>query len=239
MKQSKLSIVILAAGKGTRLGGNVPKPLTVLPDGSTIMGRQTEALQNAFGDKANIHLVVGYKAEAIVENFPTFTPIYADKYDITNTSKSLLTAFASVNPNQGVLWLNGDVVFDLDLMYYIDNRISQGGSFVTVDTKKVQEEEVKYITNKNGYITSLSKTVPIHVAEGEAIGINYVSSEDFQDLKYELLKAPNDAYFEMGIENSIRNNGSKFKAFDISQLGVSAVEVDFSVDLDQAKAIFF
>lgn len=239
MKQSKLSIVILAAGKGTRLGGNVPKPLTVLPDGSTIMGRQTESLRSAFGDKANIHLVVGYKAETIVENFPNFKTIYADKYDMTNTSKSLLTAFGSVNPNQGVLWLNGDVVFDLDLMYYIANRISQGGSFVTVDTKKVDEEEVKYTTDKNGYITDLSKTVPVHIAEGEAIGINYVSPEDFQNLKYELLKVPNDAYFEMGIENSIKNNTSKFKAFDISQLGVSAVEVDFSADLEQAKSVFF
>jgi choline kinase len=53
-------IVILAAGMGSRLGRSLPKPLTGLADGRTIMGQQFDNIHNAFGKKANVSIVVGY-----------------------------------------------------------------------------------------------------------------------------------------------------------------------------------
>jgi len=70
-----------------------------------------------------------------------------------------------------VLWLNGDVVFDGDLINLLKPYIEKQSSFVAVNTSKVAEEEVKY-TLKNGFVDELSKTVKNGL--GEAVGINFI-----------------------------------------------------------------
>ena len=111
-------VVILAAGMGTRLARPLPKPLTELRDGRSIMKQQLDNLKSAFGDTYRVLIVVGYKLEAIIERFPEATFVYNEYYDQTNTSKSLLKALRAA-PDGGVLWLNGDVVFDGGLLVEI------------------------------------------------------------------------------------------------------------------------
>ncbi len=103
-------IVILAAGMGSRLGRSLPKPLTELSDGRTIMQQQFDNIRAAFGSSARVTIVVGYKSEYIVEAFPEANFVYNESYDSTNTSKSLLRALKATGKG-GVLWMNGDVVF--------------------------------------------------------------------------------------------------------------------------------
>src|SRR5919107_528735 len=64
-------VVILAAGLGSRLGKPLPKPLTPLRDGSTILSRQVEAVRSVLGRDVPIHVVVGYLAEVVVDAAPT------------------------------------------------------------------------------------------------------------------------------------------------------------------------
>ncbi|PJI37184.1 UDP-N-acetylglucosamine pyrophosphorylase, partial [Methylobacterium radiotolerans] len=49
----------------------MPKPLTELNDGRTIMGQQHDNIRAAFGSDARITTVVGYRAETIIEAFPS------------------------------------------------------------------------------------------------------------------------------------------------------------------------
>ena len=104
-------IVILAAGMGSRLGRSLPKPLTELNDGRTIMKQQFDNIHQAFGSDVKVTIVVGYKLEHIIEAFPQASFVYNEQYDQTNTSKSLLRALQA-SKDGGVLWMNGDVVFD-------------------------------------------------------------------------------------------------------------------------------
>jgi choline kinase len=104
-------VIILAAGMGTRLARPLPKPLTELRDGRSIMKQQMDNLSRAFGENFRAMIVVGFKLEAIIERFPEATFVYNELYDQTNTSKSLLKALRASNDG-GALWLNGDVVFD-------------------------------------------------------------------------------------------------------------------------------
>ena len=69
-------IVILAAGMGSRLGRSLPKPLTELADGRTIMGQQHDNIAAAFGQDASITTVVGYKLEHIIDAFPDVNYVY-------------------------------------------------------------------------------------------------------------------------------------------------------------------
>jgi choline kinase len=225
-----IQVVILAAGMGTRLGKPWPKPLTQLSDGRSIMQQQMENVQTVFGDKARVTVVVGFKLEMIMEAHPTASFVYNEVYDQTNTSKSLLRALRA-SQESGVLWLNGDVVFDHKVLDRVADRIAADKSFVCVNTSTTAEEEVKYTVDAQGYIKELSKTVI--GALGEAVGINFISSREKADVIIQLEACGEQDYFERGLELAIQKHGLQMEPIDISDL--FAVEVDFQDDLDRAN----
>jgi choline kinase len=223
-------VVILAAGMGSRLGRSLPKPLTELSDGRTIMQQQMENIRYAFGDDAHITVVVGYKLEHIIEAFPDVNFVYNEQYDTTNTSKSLMRALRASSTG-GVLWMNGDVVFDPAALVRASELIVRDQSFVSVNTSSVSDEEVKYTTTAEGYIKELSKTVKGGL--GEAVGINYISAKDKPVLLRHLTKVNDQDYFERGLELAIEQDGVLVEPIDISDL--YAVEIDFAEDLERAN----
>jgi choline kinase len=226
-------VVILAAGMGTRLARPLPKPLTELRDGRSIMKQQMDNLAIAFADTFRVMIVVGFKLEAIIERFPEATFVYNEFYDQTNTSKSLLKALRA-SGDGGVLWLNGDVVFDPQVLVRVTPFMDGNQSFVVVNTSKVSDEEVKYTLDSAGFIDQLSKQV--QPALGEAVGINYVAAQDKAALIARLAQVDDQDYFERGIELAIARDGLRFQAVDISDL--YAVEVDFPEDLERANELF-
>lgn len=226
-------IVILAAGMGTRLARPLPKPLTELRDGRSIMKQQIDNITQGFGETFRLMIVVGFKLEAIIERFPEATFVYNELYDQTNTSKSLLKALKA-SSDGGVLWMNGDVVYDPEVLNRVQPQIAAGQSFVVVNTSKVSDEEVKYTLDAEGYINQLSKVVVGGL--GEAVGINYVSAEDKAKLIKRLDEVGDQDYFERGIEVAIENDGLKFQAIDISDL--YAIEIDFDEDLQRVNELF-
>jgi choline kinase len=215
---------------GSRLGRSLPKPLTELSDGRTIMRQQFDNIEHAFGANADVTIVVGYKLEHIIEAFPQASFVYNEEYDQTNTSKSLMRALAA-SQSGGVLWMNGDVVFDPAILDRAAAMMKRDQSFVTVNTSKVSDEEVKYTTSAEGYIKELSKTVKGGL--GEAVGINYVSAADKAVLIHHLSKVADQDYFERGIELAIEKNRMLVEPVDISDF--YAVEVDFAEDLERAN----
>jgi choline kinase len=197
------------------------------------MQQQLENVEKVFRDEARVTIVVGFKMEMIMEAHPNVTFVYNENYDQTNTSKSLLKALRA-SQESGVLWLNGDVVFDARVLERIAERIRSEKSFVCVNTSATAEEEVKYTVDGKGNINALSKQVKN--ALGEAVGINFISKHHKSAaLKYLEQCADND-YFERGLELAIENVGIEIEPVDISDL--FAVEVDFQADLDRANQNF-
>lgn len=223
-------VVILAAGMGTRLGRPFPKPLTELKDGRTILAQQLGNVRGAFGRDVQVLVVVGFKLEQILEAAPDVTFAYNEIYDQTNTSKSLLKALR-VTGDRGVLWMNGDVVFDPRVLERLKPYIESGQSFVSVNTAAVGDEEVKYTVDGDGRIDELSKTV--QGALGEAVGINFVAPADKTALVARLAEVGDQDYFERGIEVAIGKDGLQVVPVDVSDL--YAVEVDFAEDLERAN----
>lgn len=227
-----IQVVILAAGMGTRLARPHPKPLTKLVDGRTIMQQQVDNLRAAFGEELRLTIVVGYKMEQVMEHVPDACFVYNQNYDQTNTSKSLLKALRNSAPG-GVLWLNGDVVFDPKLLQTIQPLIDRDNSFICVDQSTVSAEEVKYTVSANGKISSLSKEVPLDEALGEAVGINYVSSSYKEALTKQLELVAETDFFEAAIEQTIM---FKFQEWTPSSIGrLYAVEIDYPTDLQRAN----
>ena len=227
-----VQVVILAAGLGTRLARPHPKPLTQLVDGRTILQQQVDNLKTAFGKKLRLTIVVGYKLDLIMEHVPDASFVYNNAFDQTNTSKSLLRALRNTTKG-GVLWLNGDVVFDPRLLDLLKPYMEMNQSIVAVNTATVADEEVKYTTDMNGYISDLSKTVSTSIALGEAVGINYVAKQDKKKLIHRLQRVSEQDYFEQAVEKTIRADNVSYLPVDTSQY--QAIEVDCYEDLIRAN----
>jgi choline kinase len=231
-RPASVQAVILAAGLGSRLGMPFPKPLTPLSDGRSILVQQLDNLADAFGDAVRATVVVGFRPDllmAAVAPGHDVSFVLNERYDRTNTSKSLLKALRASGPG-GVLWLNGDVVFDAGLLDLVAPLIAREQTFVCVNRATVGDEEVSYRVDGYGFVTVLSKGVTDGL--GEAVGINYIASHDKATLIEHLEGCADQDYFERGIETAVAA-GLKVRPVDIS--AYFAVEVDFTADLERAN----
>lgn len=228
------SFVILAAGKGTRLGGSLPKPLTALPDGRSILQQQLDNIETIFGAKAlgRTTVVVGHKAEVVSEHLPKRVNIvYNEAYDSSNTAHSLYRGLAHSKSEGSVIWFNGDVVFSPLILGRIGEELAFR-NFMAVVPGLCGEEEMKYSLSE-GRIVRVSKTNSRGL--GEAVGINQISASH-QDIFLKALRRQKpQAYFEAAIQDTI-DLGIDWYPLDTT--GLHALEVDFSEDLERVNDFF-
>ncbi|MBA3239444.1 MAG: phosphocholine cytidylyltransferase family protein [Parachlamydiaceae bacterium] len=220
-----MKIVILAAGKGSRLSKSIlPKPLTLLSDGKSILQHQIEALEQYFS-RHDIMVVVGYHKELIIEANDDLLFVYAPGYAKENTSKSLLRAIKKCEDD--FLWINGDLLFHPSI---IGKLIAQKRTTMVVTKRPVGEEEVKYTTTSEGRITAVSKTIV--AGEGEAIGINFFTAESLPLLQETLEACQDSDYFEKAIEMCISEG---LKVWSCPVENSLCTEIDFPSDLEHAN----
>ncbi len=108
----------------------------------------------------------------IMERFSAVLYKYNPYFHVTNTSQSLLLTLESIDASE-VIWINGDVYLEKEVVWKI---IKTDGNVVGVNSYECGQEKVKYKTS-NGFVTDISKFVMN--AEGEAVGINKISEQDF------------------------------------------------------------
>ena len=229
---NRTQVVILAAGLGTRLGSPLPKSLTQLDDGRTILAQQLGNIRDVFGDDAQVLIVVGFKQDLVMEAAPDAVFVYNENFDQTNTSKSLLKALRQTGDGP-TFWMNGDVVFHPDVLRRVAEAARTGRSAIAVNTADTAEEEVKYLVNDAGLVTALSKQV--RDAAGESVGVNVVAQQHKAALIEQLDRCDDQDYFERGIELAIDASGIEVVPVDITDL--FAVEVDFAEDLERAISV--
>jgi len=222
-----LKAIILAAGAGTRIGSQLPKCLMELPSGKTIIGNQIDILRE--NNIREIIIVVGFKKDIIMEKYPDVVYKYNPFYHMTNTSKSLMLTLQSIDVGD-TLWLNGDVFLESEV---VGKVISEKGNVIAVNKAKCDDEEVKYKTDSSGKIVEISKS--LNHAEGESVGVNKISAEDFVLFLNGLKQCRDNDYFEKGMEICI-SEGMVFYPVDISNC--KCIEVDFKEDFERVKEFF-
>ncbi|MGE5598645.1 MAG: NTP transferase domain-containing protein [Bacteroidota bacterium] len=222
-----MKAIILMAGVGSRLGKPLPKCLTEIPGGETILGRQLRLLRPLVDEIVG---VVGFKKEVIMELHPEMVYVYNPFFARTNTAKSLLTALQVLPADDDLLWVNGDVVFTEATL---ERVASTAGNVVGVTFGACGEEEIKFNLDGEGYIREISKQVRQPL--GEAIGLNKVSGACAPALRDALARCTDRDYFERALE-LCNLDGVRFKAVDVG--AEPCIEVDFIEDLQRVWTVF-
>ncbi len=189
-----MKAIILAAGRGTRLGKyteNIPKGLLKL-SGKTILEMQIECYRNA--GITDISIVKGYRGELI--NFRGVKYYWNRDFDTTNMIVSLMKAGKEFTDD--VIISYADIVFEPDLLEQIIE--SKNGIAVLVDNSWEKYWRMRYGTinydleslriNDEGSILEIGRTV-ISKEEMNAryIGILKFSRERLKDVSDIVMEA--------------------------------------------------
>lgn len=230
----ELQIVLLSAGIGSRLNMCIPKSMLELETNYKLIDHQLSLIQKEFGDRVKISCVVGYKKELFDTYRSSLDLIENPNYLNTNTAKSLKLALDAVESNLGILWMNGDVYLESTAFDVIREALKRGNSFVGIQYGQKDDEAMKFNTNHDGTLKSLSKELA--VGEGEAIGLNFISSRDRPLFSRLLGEADDYEYFEAAIQKVIEIQSFSFSLVDLTHCFIQ--EIDFKGDLEKSRDRF-
>lgn len=236
-----MKAVILAAGCATRLrpySEDIPK--TLLPvAGVPILRRTITHLLRAGFDQFVIG--TGYLEhmirDAVAAWFPTLDVTYVtnEVYRTTNNAYSLLLTRSHVE-NDGFILLDGDVLFDHDVIVEL---IERGPDCLAVrSVGGIGLEEVKVTADNQDRVLAIGKHVPVRTAMGESVGIELFSASTSR----KLFAALHDRVTEQGLVNEyyeasfqqIVDEGVTLYGVDIGSMYAS--EIDTIEDLTAANA---
>lgn len=239
-----MKAIILAAGIGSRirpLTDNSPKSLLQVA-GKPIITRMLENIEAA-GIK-DVGIVTGYMEDTVKEfvttNFPNLNFSFKrnDVYLDTNTGYSLMLAHELVGDDSFVKF-DADVVFQKEILEKLLN--SSHESALCIDKNiHLEAEEVKVITDENGNVLEVEKSVDPQKANGESIGIEKIGKETAKVLFAELEALMQDKnhwkeYYEYSYTTLV-GRGVPFGAVDIT--GLKWVEIDTHEDYARANEMF-
>ncbi len=162
-----LDIVILAAGKGTRMRSNKPKVLHRLA-GKTLLGH---VIDTALGLKPeSITVVVGHEADRVKEEFNHLSLNFAMQKEQLGTGHAVKQALEYVKNDNDVLILYGDV--PLIQLETLQQLLSLGASVSLLTAELSTPVGYGRIVRKNGYVQAIVEQKDASKDELEITEIN-------------------------------------------------------------------
>lgn len=149
-----MKVIILAAGKGKRLGKYTDgKPKCLLPVGQeSLLSREIRILQECGLAKEDIYVVGGYRSELLEPIAPNM--IYNPYYNTKDNSYSLGLALKTVSDDD-VLILDADLCFEKELILEIMDDIHE--NVLLSKRNEDLEESTGIVTEHSGRITAIGK----------------------------------------------------------------------------------
>jgi L-glutamine-phosphate cytidylyltransferase len=171
MENKKIRVLILAAGKGTRLlpiTAEKPKCLIEV-GGKAILDRQLKVLKSL--GIFEIAIMTGYKSEKITDHLKgeKITFIHSDEYEETNNAYSLWLARDWLTGHDGEnIVINSDLIFYDDL---IETLLKSESEISIVVDRNVEEGSDQVKARMEGdQILETRKDLPYEISSAELIG---------------------------------------------------------------------
>jgi len=224
--------VILAAGRGTRLGAasdGLPKCLLQI-GGKPLIFHQLECLSDA--GVSPVLMVVGYGADLVRETVGARAEyVFNSRYEATNSLASFLLAreWAKGGP---LLVLNSDVLFDMEVL---ERVLKSGAPSIAYDSTSGDGREHMKVTLEAGRIMDMSKEVSSEKAGGENLGL-LTLSEKATYLAFAKAQELSDAGAQNAfLAEAIRSTLPEVPFNGVDVAGLPWVEIDSPYDLEHAR----
>jgi choline kinase len=188
---SPAHVVVLAAGRGSRLGalgGATPKWLLRVGD-RTLADRQLEGIARAGDAVASVHVVTGHAAEVIdaelAERDDDVRVLPNPQFAELNNWWSLLRALRALPAEGPVAVLNADLLADPEhvaaFLHEAGTLGAEGVLAVDLD-KDLTDESMKVALAADGTLSAIGK-VAVEDPVGEYIGMLLVRGRALRDLR--------------------------------------------------------
>jgi choline kinase len=229
-----MQALILAAGVGKRLGGDIPKPLLRV-GGQTLMERLVEQLRSL--GITQIVGVTGHCRQAVEEVLKAlevqsvFNPHYS-------YSDNLVSFWVGQNYiNEQCLMVHGDLIVEDQVLEGLIGLESD--LILPMDRSSVNPESMK-IKVVEGNVVNLTKALSVAEATGESLPVMLFSSGSLIQLKKITAEMAEEGRGKNYIDDAV------FKLIDMRQVGTQIfdvtglnwMEIDTPADLAQARRIF-
>jgi choline kinase len=237
-----MKAIILAAGIASRLRpltDTTPKCLLQIGNRCLLQRSVDNLKQNGITDFV---IVTGYRQQQIADFLNTNYPelnikfIYNEQYESTNNIYSLWLTHSECE-HEDCLLLDSDIVYDAEIV----SQLMRCGKkdALAVCRHELGDEEMKVITDADGYVSLISKQCPIEQSMGESIGIELMSADYtaalFKELEQMITREGlSNIFYERAFERLIPQ-GHRFFALDTT--GLFSVELDTVDDFRQAQKL--
>ena len=245
--QSEMSCtcIVLCGGLGSRLETitqDKPK-CAVNVAGASILHRLVAQLSHASAD-AHIVVVTGYRAADVETHLaeltlPRVRTVHNPQYESTNNMFSLSRAFGSEIADKPVLVMNGDLVYDVELVrnMLLDRNDAPDLAILT-DLGTWDAESMKVSASGDGTLSGIRKTFSAEESVGRSCDLYRFTASAFARFKgvvHTHLDAGNvKDWTEVAIEKFMGSNCVR----PVPTRGKSWVEIDNADDLALAWSTF-
>ena len=237
--------IIFAAGRSSRLGSltnELPKICLEIEEGKTILDRALTSL--AENGIKNLTIVTGHAEEKIRQatkayegKFDSIKFIYNDLFLERN---NIYTAYLIRHQiNSDTLIFNSDIVYDPEILRLaVKKAESSTKSFLVVDDqKKLVDEDMKVLLDKNGQILRINKELDNEACTGEYIGILRLAGSDITKFNASLEKMIADEEYSKYYEDALDRITAELDLELVLTKGLLWTEIDTPVDYERAKGI--
>ncbi len=238
---SIVRVIILAAGQGKRLlplTAEVPKALLDI-GGKSLVQRQIEAF--AANGLKDFVVITGYGAERMEQALGVIAKM------LNVSIATVFNPFYAVADNLASCWLARDAM-DRDFIQVNGDNVFQGDLVAKLLAAPVVPVSVA-INKKEGFdaddmkvmldgdrLTEIGKTLPVDTVDAEAIGFYVFREAGIKAYRQELELALRDPQgLRRWFPSAVGSLAKKMHVSTISITGLRWAEVDFPVDLQQAR----
>lgn len=223
-----MKVVILAAGRGTRLGKLTEKfPKCMLNFGNeSILQRQVRILKECGINENEIYVVVGYQWEQVRAHLPIVNYVINDRYYETDNSYSLHLALKEIDDD--VIILDGDLIFESGLM---EGFVAQNGNVALALPRITGYEDTGITLHEDGSIAEIGKHILSDTAYGSMLRLEKNSIGEMQRL---LSRTEHEkTWYTISLNEFVKDN--TVKVF-LSSMGVHGINSFF--EYISAKRLF-
>ena len=227
-----MDVLILAAGRGTRMG-EIEKPKCLLEfDGTSIIKYQIKCFKNLGINR--IFVVTGFHSDLLHSHLhDEVIFLHNDDFATTNNISSLWTARNSLDDD--FICIYGDLLFHKKIL---ENLLNDENDICMVIEKNIRSETMK-VKLDSDLVIEVNKKISEKNSNGNFIGMTKFSKNIIPSLFKEiseLIKNKNiNFYYTSAIESMI-NNGQKVHYVATNNL--QWMDIDEPNEFDDAKKIF-